>query len=108
MIKKKCVPKILIFVLMSLLFCSCKQKKALYYGQVYKIESKKYGYTISFKDKTIIKQENIPSLAENVTFKDSLDALKVMNFVVEKLNNNLSPSVNKQDLMNLNVIKKIE
>lgn len=62
-----------------------------------------WGYIISENDKIIIKQSIIPAIQNNSSFKTEEDALKVGNFVLKKLKNNLSPSLNKNDLILLSI-----
>ena len=57
-----------------------------------------WGYTITKDEKTIIKQTVIPVISENKSFKTEEEALKVGNLVLEKLKDNLSPTVTKKDL----------
>ncbi|MGC4039867.1 MAG: DUF4907 domain-containing protein [Flavobacterium sp.] len=90
------------FMIVLLMLYSCKHKSA-FKGTVYQFGSKKYGYTISFKEKLIIKQENIPTFEGNYAFKDSSDAKKVMNLVIEKLQQHQSPTVSKNEIEQLNI-----
>lgn len=81
------------------LFVSCKQNENL------KLTSLKteagWGYTISNNKKIIIKQTVIPVISDNKSFKTEEDALKVGNLVLQKLNDNASPTVTKKDLNTL-------
>ncbi|MCW2117846.1 DUF4907 domain-containing protein [Flavobacterium sp. 7A] len=62
-----------------------------------------WGYTISQNKKIIIKQTIIPVIENNSSFKTESDALKVGQLVLEKLNNNISPTVTKNDLNLLSI-----
>lgn len=57
-----------------------------------------WGYYISNDKKIIIKQTVIPVISENKSFKTEAEALKVGNLVLQKLKNDLSPTVTKKDL----------
>ena len=62
-----------------------------------------WGYTISQNNKIIIKQTIIPAVQNSNSFKSETDALKVGRLVLEKLENNLSPTVTKNDLNLLSI-----
>lgn len=62
-----------------------------------------WGYTISFKNKIIIKQSVIPVINDTKSFSTESDALKVANLVAQKLNQNLSPTITKNDLILLKI-----
>ncbi|MBC5837158.1 DUF4907 domain-containing protein [Flavobacterium sp. F-392] len=89
----------IVLVLCMTLFVSCKQNENL------KLTSLKteagWGYTISNNEKIIIKQTVIPVISDNKSFKTEEDALKVGNLVLQKLNDNASPTVTKKDLNTL-------
>ncbi len=89
-----------LFILLALQF-SCAKTESL------KIESLKtqngWGYTISHKNKIVIKQTIIPVISDNKSFSSESDALKVGNLVVEKLSKNMSPTVTKNDLILLKI-----
>lgn len=62
-----------------------------------------WGYTISQNNKIIIKQSIIPVIDKNISFQSEQDALKVGQLVLEKLNNDLSPTITKNDLNLLSI-----
>jgi len=62
-----------------------------------------WGYAITYKNKTIIKQSIIPVINDTKSFDSEKDALKVANLVVEKLSQNTSPTVTKNDLILLKI-----
>ena len=97
----KIFQKNLILILLLLLFASCTKKEALR-SEVFKTNSG-WGYTISYKEKIIIKQSIIPVISENKSFATQDDALKTANLVKEKLLENLSPTVTKKDLILLKI-----
>lgn len=95
---------IAIFVIVFQVFSACKEKNVSYNGEVYRLDENKYGYNVLYKGKIFIKQETIPSIEGNKRFNDSIDALKVLDLVLIKLNDGKNPSVTKQDLKKLNII----
>lgn len=93
--------KNLFFISFFLLLSSCSKKEILQAESI-KTESG-WGYTISYKDKILIKQTIIPVISETKSFSSEDDALKVASLVVQKLNQNRSPSVTKNDLILLKI-----
>lgn len=89
------------FILLFLQFTACSKKEIL------QAESMKtasgWGYTISYKDKILIKQTIIPVISETKSFSSEDDALKVADLVIKKLSHNTSPSVTKNDLILLKI-----
>ena len=85
------------FLLLGIfLFISCNKNENL------NVKSLKtptgWGYYITNNEKIIIKQTVIPVISENKSFKTEEEALKVGNLVVQKLKDDLSPTVTKKDL----------
>jgi hypothetical protein len=99
----KYILKYSIFVIVFHVFSSCKDKAISFNGQVYQMGTKKYGYSIFFKQKLVIKQESIPAVESSINFNDSIDALKVMDLVLEKLNKGQSPTVEHAELEALKI-----
>ena len=64
-----------------------------------------WGYNILSDKKVYIKQENIPGLPGNQTFKSAEDALKVGNLVVKKISANQLPTISMKDLQDLGIEK---
>lgn len=62
-----------------------------------------WGYTIRQNDKIIIKQTIIPTVESNPSFQSEEDAMKVGQLVLEKLKNDKSPTVTKNDLNLLSI-----
>lgn len=62
-----------------------------------------WGYSISYKEKTIIKQSIIPVISDKKSFSTEEDALKTADLVVSKLKQNLSPTVTKNELILLKI-----
>jgi hypothetical protein len=95
------IQKNLLFILLVLQFAACAKKETL------KIESFKtqtgWGYSIAHKNKVLIKQSVIPVINDTKSFSSEDDALKVGNLVVKKLNQNISPTVSKNDLILLKI-----
>ena len=89
----------LLFVL--LLLVSCK-KNAEFEVKSFKVNAG-WGYTIGMNDKIIIKQTVIPTISNKRSFKSEADALKVGNLVLQRIKQNLSPTVAKKDLILLEI-----
>ncbi|NRS87309.1 hypothetical protein HNQ02_000209 [Flavobacterium sp. 7E] len=91
--------KISLVLLLIFLNTSCNRANNL------KLESIKttngWGYTIKENDKIIIKQSIIPVIANNRSFETEEDALKVGAVVLQKLKDNTSPTLSKNDLTSL-------
>ncbi|MFV8325091.1 DUF4907 domain-containing protein [Flavobacterium sp. ZS1P14] len=83
------------------LFISCNKNENL------NVQSLKtatgWGYFITCNKKIIIKQTVIPVISKNKSFKTEQEALKVGNLVLQKLKDDLSPTVTKKDLFLLAV-----
>ena len=62
-----------------------------------------YGYSISYGNKIIIKQNIIPVIPANKPFYDFYDAQKVADLVKEKLDKNESPHISLEELKELNI-----
>jgi uncharacterized lipoprotein YehR (DUF1307 family) len=90
---------LLLFLISALTACAKKE--------VFKTESFKtntgWGYSISYKNKTIIKQSIIPVISDNKSFSSEDDALKTADLVVGKLNQKISPTVTKNELILLKI-----
>ncbi|WJS96383.1 DUF4907 domain-containing protein [Flavobacterium johnsoniae] len=95
------IQKNLMIFTILVIFASCTKKEALK-TNVFKINSG-WGYTIAYKEKVLIKQSVIPVISDNKSFETESDALKVADFVKQKLKQNLSPTVTKNDLILLKI-----
>lgn len=62
-----------------------------------------WGYEILIDQKIYISQKCIPVIDGNQVFKSKHDALKVGEIVIRKLRNNVTPTVTKEELMNLKI-----
>lgn len=95
------IQKNLLFLILVLLMASCTKKEVL------KTESFRtksgWGYSISYKNKIIIKQSIIPVVSDNKSFASEEDALKTAHLVVDKLKHNLSPTISKNELILLKI-----
>lgn len=80
---------------------SCNKKEQ------YNVKSLKlndgWGYTIDLNNKIIIKQSVIPTVSNNKSFKSEVEALKVGNLVLQRIKQNLSPTVAEKDLILLEI-----
>lgn len=93
--------KFLKIIIVFLFFASCKNN-AEFEVKSFKVNDG-WGYTIGMNDKIIIKQTVIPTVSEKRSFKSEADALKVGNWVLERIKQNLSPTVAKKDLILLEI-----
>lgn len=93
--------KFLKIIIVFLFFASCKNS-AEFEVKSFKVNGG-WGYTIGMNDKIIIKQTVIPTVSEKRSFKSEADALKVGNWVLERIKQNLSPTVAKKDLILLEI-----
>ncbi|WP_035651561.1 DUF4907 domain-containing protein [Flavobacterium sp. ASV13] len=95
------IQKNLLFILFALQFTACAKKEA------FKIDSfptkTGWGYTISNKNKILIKQSIIPVISDTKSFSTEDEALKTAELVVSKLDQNMSPTVTKNDLILLKI-----
>jgi uncharacterized lipoprotein YehR (DUF1307 family) len=95
------IQKNLLFLFLVLQITACTKNETL------KIESFKttsgWGYSISHKNKILIKQSIIPVISDTKSFSTKEDALKVANLVAEKLEEKISPTVTKNDLILLKI-----
>lgn len=89
----------LVVVLMLLISC---QKNTEFEVKSFKVNSG-WGYTIGMNDKIIIKQTVIPTVSVKRSFSSEADALKVGNLVLERIKQNISPTVAKKDLILLEI-----
>ncbi|WP_289664984.1 DUF4907 domain-containing protein [Flavobacterium panacagri] len=95
------IQKCFLFSAFFIFLISCTKKEALTAAS-FKTESG-WGYTISYKEKILIKQTVIPVVSDNKSFASENDALKVADLVKQKLKQNLSPAVTKKDLILLKI-----
>ena len=95
------IQKNLLFLFLLLQITACTRNETL------KTESFKttsgWGYSIAYKNKTIIKQSIIPVINNTKSFSTEEDAIKVANLVAKKLKENNSPTVTKNDLILLKI-----
>lgn len=90
---------LILFLLLQIVSCT---KKEHFKTESFKTKSG-WGYSISYKEKIIIKQSIIPVINDSKSFSTEQDALKTANLVVEKLKQNLSPTVTKNELILLKI-----
>ncbi|MBP6588209.1 MAG: DUF4907 domain-containing protein [Flavobacterium sp.] len=93
--------KFIKIIVVLLLLVSCR-KSAEFEVKSFKTNGG-WGYTIGINDKTLIKQSVIPTVSEKISFKSEADAVKVGNWVVERIKQNLSPTIAKKDLILLEI-----
>lgn len=90
---------LILFLILQIVSCT---KKDNFKTESFKTNSG-WGYSISYKEKIIIKQSIIPVINDSKSFSTEQDALKTANLVVEKLKQNLSPTVTKNELILLKI-----
>ncbi|MRX39709.1 DUF4907 domain-containing protein [Flavobacterium sp. LC2016-23] len=90
-----------LFILLALQLTACTKNNTLK-TETFKTASG-WGYSITYKDKIIIRQSIIPVINDSKSFSTEEDALKVANLVEKKLSQNISPTVTKNDLILLKI-----
>lgn len=90
------------FVVFTILFFIACAKKETLTTASFKTNSG-WGYTIAYKEKVLIKQSVIPVISDTKSFETETDALKVADLVKQKLQQNLSPTVTKNELILLKI-----
>ncbi|URM38465.1 DUF4907 domain-containing protein [Flavobacterium anhuiense] len=95
------IQKNLMVFTVLLLFSACTKKEALTSAS-FKTNSG-WGYSIAYKEKVLIKQSIIPVISDTKSFETESDALKVAELVKQKLKQNLSPTVTKNELILLKI-----
>lgn len=91
----------IIFLLGFLIFIFSQKEENL---QVQSIKTNSgWGYAISKNKKIIIKQTIIPVISQQKSFATEKEALKIGNLVLHKLENNISPTITKKDLLLLEI-----
>ena len=105
-LKKHLVIVILIFsvalVVLIVLKTDIGSEKDDFKTAVYKTETG-FGYSISYNNKVLIKQDFIPVIQNNQSFCNFDDAQKVADLVKEKLHEKENPKVSLQELKKLNI-----
>jgi hypothetical protein len=93
--------KFIKIIIVFLLLISCNNKEE-YLVRSFKTNNG-WGYEIAINNKIVIKQTVIPTIPNQVSFKSESDALKVGNLVLERIKQNISPTVAKKDLILLEI-----
>jgi hypothetical protein len=62
-----------------------------------------WGYAITKDKRIIIKQTIIPVISQRKSFATEKEALQIGNLVLHKLENNISPTITKKDLLLLEI-----
>ena len=93
--------KLFFLLLIFILFTNCNRVEKITVSSI-KVDNG-WGYIIKWENKIIIKQTTIPTVPKHIGFKDSIDALKVGKFVLEKIKHNNSPTISKEDLKVLEI-----
>lgn len=71
--------------------------------ETFRIGENGWGYNILRNKKLIIKQDIIPAIEKQVTFKSEEDAQKTGLLVVEKIKKNQLPTISRKDLEDLKI-----
>jgi hypothetical protein len=93
--------KFIKIIVVLFLLVSCKNNEK-YLVKSFKVKDG-WGYTIAINNKIVIKQTVIPTVSKQESFRTEGDALKVGNLVLERIKQNLSPTVAKNDLILLEI-----
>lgn len=84
--------------IISVILVRMKNVKTSNYEVFVHETSRGFGYSITYNEKMLIKQDYIPAIQDVQSFCSSEDALKVATFVKEKLNKRENPKVTLIDL----------
>ena len=90
---------IVILLFEVLLFSSCGKEQQKFSVKTFETQCG-WGYSIFENDKLIIRQQYIPSIREQKSFKSEQEALKIGDFVIEKLKQHKSPSLTSAEVKN--------
>jgi hypothetical protein len=94
----------LVFIIALFIGLETKKQRAL---KEFKIETFKrsngWGYDIKLKNKILIHQELIPSIAGNQRFHSEMEAKKVACLVIKKLERKTLPTIYQQELDSLGI-----
>jgi CxxC motif-containing protein len=93
--------KLIKIIIVLFLLVSCKNNEE-YLVKSIKVKNG-WGYTIALNNKIVIKQTVIPTVSKQMSFASEGDALKVGDLVLERIKQNLSPTVTKNDLILLEI-----
>ncbi|MDO7172870.1 DUF4907 domain-containing protein [Mariniflexile sp. AS56] len=93
-----------VLILSAILVCVivAKTQSDPFKTAVFKTETG-YGYSVSYNNKLLIKQDYIPTIQNNSSFCSKQDAQKVANLVKEKLHSKENPKVSLLELKNLGI-----
>lgn len=91
-----------VFLFLVVIACQEPYKVPPMESRVY-LTDKGYCYTISMDSTIIVRQEHIPSYGIEIAFSDSLTAVRVSQAVMDRIANEESANITKEDLRKLNV-----
>jgi uncharacterized lipoprotein YehR (DUF1307 family) len=95
------IRKNLLLVILVLQFAACSNNQT-FKTQTFRTPSG-WGYAIVYKGQIIIKQSVIPVINDSKSFATKEDAQKLAELVAKKLRKNISPTVNKNELILLKI-----
>lgn len=96
---KKRLPLQFLLFFVVLLLVSCTTKQPTYTVKTFETEQG-WGYSIFENEKLIIRQQYLPSIQKQETFKNEGDALKIGTFVIKKLKQHKAPSLTIAEVKN--------
>ena len=71
--------------------------------ETFKAKNGGFGYIIKLRGQVIIKQENIPAISSEISFKTENDALETAGLVVKKIKQRKVPAVTLLELDSLDI-----
>lgn len=99
-----CLAVIVIITITAVFFKSKNPAKSQFSLQIIQIDGG-WRYEILADNKTYISQKYIPAIEGNQLFTDKEDAIKVGQLVLNKLQNKHSPTITKEDLAKLKILR---
>jgi hypothetical protein len=99
-----CLAVIVIITITAALFKVKNPAKSQFSLQVIQLDGG-WGYEILADNKAYISQKYIPAIEGNHFFDNKNDARKVGRLVLDKLQCKLSPTISKEDLVKLKILK---
>jgi len=78
---------------------SCTPKDSEFTIKVFEAENG-WGYSIFEQEELIIRQQYIPAINNQISFKTKKDAFTIGTIVIEKLKRHKAPSISSEELKN--------
>lgn len=86
-------------LLIFIFYVSCAPNEPELTVKVFEAENG-WGYSIFEQEKLIIRQQYIPAINNQTSFKTKKDALTIGTIVIEKLKRHKAPSISSEELKN--------